>query len=217
MTHEEFNSWFTQHKAFFPEVASWLEKQTDDAQEAIGNAWRSILAQVDFDAACRASRRLYESDDQPRSFGGHPRQIKNLARAFTGTLNEWDRQEYVTDDEGRRVPVSRCAQCDDTGWVLVFLPCAMRSMGGTIRGDTDCRCPNSRRLDCCLHTGMVACTCQHPNAVRERESGRAGFDAKAMCRADAIYPGCDPRLPPLGRLKQFMADKTNREIQESFF
>lgn len=109
MNRDEFDQWLDVHKKFYPGLSSWFARNKASSDD-IMQSWHYILANVDYEAACQASRELVEAPVQPRSFDRHPVEVKKLAAKRKPAAFAGPRPSDGT---------VRCTQCNDSGLVAV--------------------------------------------------------------------------------------------------
>lgn len=123
MTPAEFTRWLDYHKTAYPNLAKWLKENI--RQQAI---WERILSAVGFPEAKCATDAMLELDDQPRSYGDHPRWVKRLA--LEAGHGHGDAKAQLS--EGPRIKddrlVADCWRCMDYGVVSVLSPSCLKRL-----------------------------------------------------------------------------------------
>lgn len=111
MTETEFDNWLTVHCGYYPDVITWLRKFEATEQHNVMTAWMRELKTVSYDAACKASEMLYHSENQPRSYNLHAREVSVRSEKFTTSAVVFRDNEqqyfchYCRDDASNTVPV----------------------------------------------------------------------------------------------------------------
>lgn len=174
MTRDEFFGWFEHHTACFPGVETWLDKVTSAGdnpplRSKVLAVWGSILAEVDLDAAKRASLRMAAGEiEEPKGYDRHPGAIRKecgISRRDRDRQRPWERERYV---DGQRVYC--CATCRDTGLVRVWSAESMAAAKGGTLGEP-----------LTLYAAYCACTC----AAGDWRWRNGGSDNEKLARFNA--------------------------------
>ena len=90
MNQPDFQEWFAQHRAAFPEISPWLHKleqihkTNSDAPsaQAVLRQWLKALADVGLEEATEATAAILRGDvDKPKAYSDHPAAIRHHARS----------------------------------------------------------------------------------------------------------------------------------------
>lgn len=114
MNNDQFSDWYFRHRGYYANLPFWLQK-TGSPEEVL-QRWQSMLAGVPFEDAIKASEQMYESDNQPKSYEHHPREIKRRCRQM-----ESDREAKRNFAKMGGVETVACPHCQDTNIVLIVI------------------------------------------------------------------------------------------------
>lgn len=165
MNATEFANWLAKHKAAFGGLAEWIKTHVESLE-----AWKDCLSDVPYDAACDATRRLNRGEeDPPRAFGDHARAVRRMALDLRHEATERQRRErqYIDGES-----VVACADCLDTGWVIVANIWRTNHGGAPLKAFLS---GDSAAVPQCA----IACRC---NAADRREQNH--YDSERMFRVD---------------------------------
>ena len=142
MNDNEFARWLDHHKGAYPGLGIWIKTNPDQFDH-----WRRILGQVEYFHAMSATDSMVAGDDQPKGYGEHPRWLRRIATAASGSNVE----TYERRQEGPQVVddrlVAECWRCMDYGIISVLSPACLRRVWNDDR---------SKHLSTCV----IACDCQ---------------------------------------------------------
>lgn len=112
MTRDQFSEWWNNHKSLYPGLARWATGTRNSV--AIMDAWFQILEPIDLAEAKTASKRLFEAENQPRSYERHAVEVKRRAleaevlRDRARSFSKFGEVTYA------------CRWCCDSGLVSLF-------------------------------------------------------------------------------------------------
>lgn len=174
MTHSEFHTWLTYHRAKFTCLTPWFEKinerhAQDDSEPSLDDtmtSWFRTLGRYDLDDATRATDMMGVDVPEPPAYERHrhPMVISEICRTLRGETRRetGERQRrYIGGEE-----VYECALCQDSGFVTVWSVEAMRAA----RAGTPVR--DVTYFDC-----STKCTCK---AAIGKDRGLAVFNPNTM-------------------------------------
>jgi hypothetical protein len=132
MNRREFKTWFSEFRAAFASVDSWITKlpaAASDAydgatQESLSRAWFLVLEDVPLADAKRATAEMARGDIRsPLAFQDYPREIRAAVKS-SGTVKRPPGPRQTADGED----TFECRDCRDWGHVRVFTPEAVAAM-----------------------------------------------------------------------------------------
>jgi hypothetical protein len=130
MNAPEFEKWFRDFSAKFPDAASWILKLTEAGGDPkrTKDSWAEALADVDLRDALEANRRLLAGDYEKPYREDFPPKVREIALSIKASKatrradSEWRERRYS------------CAECLDTGRVEVVHYELIKAVAAVLRG-----------------------------------------------------------------------------------
>lgn len=114
MTADQFGEWLAAHKAFYPSLGAYLGKLSPPNRDRVLAGWRNDLGACDVADAIAASKSLYLSETQPRSYERHGIEVARRAKAQAA-----QRERIRTTAKFGQLTY-RCLDCHDLGIASVY-------------------------------------------------------------------------------------------------
>jgi len=196
MIADELDEFLDTFSAYFPEVDTWLAKQSDKTVAT----WRDSLSALHFQSAMEALKGFHRGDFKPPpSWGLWPAAIgQQSKRTATTTVRAY----RVIDGHN----VYRCLLCKDSGAVLCWHPVAMRAMSNKIRGLEGQKQFGERGT---LYACSIRCYCEE-GTQRYRE-WKPTFNEGEWVPCDGLKDAAS-----IERLKKFIAAKRQIENHPNY-
>lgn len=160
MDRPEFNRWFADFSARFPDRVRWLgQNRTAAEAAAIKTTWEETLSASKVDDALEANRCLQSGEvTWPASIDLVPATIRGFCRDL----------DYARDRPGALPTMCRCEFCKDSGFRRVWEAAALRAI-------------LARRPLPSIRSGVVRCECRpYPPDAKAHNPVRM-FDPSADC------------------------------------
>lgn len=166
MDATEFKTWFDKHTSAFASLRDWLRRNADCV-----SSWQECLSDVALSDAIEATRLMNIGDlEAPKGYGDHARSVRKHARELAYRRAEPARQrepQFVGDER-----VYQCADCCDTGWVMVANIWVSKTGKSPIKQFLEGK---TNHLPVCA----IACTCDLSNPSEKNR-----FDSTRMFAID---------------------------------
>ncbi len=163
MKPNEFKSWWSSHRAVFPEMNTWLGKVPREDQQGTVLAWQRAMEDISLEDAEAATQAMLRGDikkpfqcsDHPAAIIGYARQLRNNRVGHSEPIRRWHDGEETY----------RCPICRDDGLLSVWHEESMFASVG--RGGLLSRLGKAPRPSAMLVTMTVVCTCQAGDAYEQ--------------------------------------------------
>lgn len=149
MSEEEWDAARRYMLSGFPGLLTWFRKLPPEIADGVRKQWRRVLGRCDVQDVMQAIDAMVDgSIERPRIYEDYPAVIARHAAMIAGQRQSRGTRRMI---DGQ--PTVSCSLCDDTGWVYVWQPSALRELREARR---DGRLPLRERLS----GGAVRCPCR---------------------------------------------------------